>query len=627
MANSNSTILPEGNLTPRQPVSWTSFPLYTPLPSSATTPRAIHDHIHRSHSEQPVIERQFSRPRPPTIVGDDAEHDLRARALKSFADKHAGHSTTVSQKSDDEFRKIVGSEDTRMAEHQAFLKSRGLLFSTPHSTQNTPATGANTTSLGSLQPSRVQMADGTRPPTANSFPVGRNVSQRVLSPPALDPTSAPNKRRTFEPWQESIGEAVFLEDKMKTGWDAREMHLSNQRKMKYASSFNELEFTTPLESSSPGYKLRVLEAERMARTMDLEKKRWGKPLLLSDEERYGSVRSVPVVSEQPPLSTQKAVTPAQFLKPTPLKSILDPDSELRTPKLSTHLSRIQSLNLPCGLGNLGNTCFINSVVQCLASSQSLAKSLNSKSEIGILVDGLTRLLTTLSTHSGSVHNPKDFLTCLWRHQGPNSYDLRRFTDGQQHDVGEFCLLLLNGLQYELGLKPQLLQMNHPTQTTPSSVIDDFEGNLRITTLCLNCKRKDLQNESFKILSLQLPSGQGPFSLNECLNFFCGVEILETYKCPGCKVVREAERSLSLQSLPKNLIVQLVRFKGDALGTFEKNSAAITFPADQWVVTSNTGSRQAYELSAVSNHVGPSEHEGHCTAFRKNHLLGSWYNCD
>ena len=87
-----------------------------------------------------------------------------------------------------------------------------------------------------------------------------------------------NKRRTFEPWHESLGEAAALEDNATTGWDAREMHQANQRKMNYVSTFNELEFTTPLESSSPGYKQRVSEAEKVARLIDLERKKLRRPL-------------------------------------------------------------------------------------------------------------------------------------------------------------------------------------------------------------------------------------------------------------------------------------------------------------------------------------------------------------
>ena len=49
-----------------------------------------------------------------------------------------------------------------MAEYQAFLKSQALLFPTPQSAQNTPTTGSNTTSLGSLQPRRGQISDWPR---------------------------------------------------------------------------------------------------------------------------------------------------------------------------------------------------------------------------------------------------------------------------------------------------------------------------------------------------------------------------------------------------------------------------------------------------------------------------------
>ena len=91
--------------------------------------------------------------------------------------------------------------------------------------------------------------------------------------------------------------------------------------------------------------------------------------------------------------------------------------------------------------------------------------------------------------------------------------------------------------------------------------------------------------------------------------------------------REAKRSMTIQTFPTNLIVQLLRFNLNTQHTFEKNSSAISFPSDQWNVTSGIGSRQFYELAAVSNHVGPTKNEGHCTAHCKDPTTGSRHHCD
>ena len=101
-------------------------------------------------------------------------------------------------------------------------------------------------------------------------------------------------QKTFEPWSGSVGEEVALDDDKKAGWNAYEMQQANENKMCYVSEFNELEFTTPLDALSPGYKERALQAKALARIMDREKSL--KRSYISDsgherseEQRYGSV--------------------------------------------------------------------------------------------------------------------------------------------------------------------------------------------------------------------------------------------------------------------------------------------------------------------------------------------------
>ena len=98
-------------------------------------------------------------------------------------------------------------------------------------------------------------------------------------------------QKTFEPWSGSVGEEVALDDDKKAGWNAYEMQRVNEKKMGYVSKFNELEFTTPLDTSSPGYKERALQAEALARSMDREKssKRSDSGHERSEEQKYGSV--------------------------------------------------------------------------------------------------------------------------------------------------------------------------------------------------------------------------------------------------------------------------------------------------------------------------------------------------
>ena len=134
MAKSNITDLSDWNLvssprspatSPRQAVAWAPYPLYAPPPSSAAAPRAVHDHIHRSHSKQPVIERQFSRYRPSGAVypeGGPRASSPRENSptLPDSRPVVAGAPTPYTQ----EVTKMATSPEERASIYAEFLKSR-----------------------------------------------------------------------------------------------------------------------------------------------------------------------------------------------------------------------------------------------------------------------------------------------------------------------------------------------------------------------------------------------------------------------------------------------------------------------------------------------------------------------
>ena len=132
MAKSNITDLSDGNLvssarstatSPRQAVAWAPYPLYAPPPSSAVG--AVHDHIHRSHSEQPVIERQFSRYRPSGAVYSEggpraSSQRENSPTLPDSRPVVAVAPTPYTQ----EVTKMATSPEERASIYAEFLKSR-----------------------------------------------------------------------------------------------------------------------------------------------------------------------------------------------------------------------------------------------------------------------------------------------------------------------------------------------------------------------------------------------------------------------------------------------------------------------------------------------------------------------
>ena len=109
----------------------------------------------------------------------------------------------------------------------------------------------------------------------------------------------------------------------------------------------------------------------------------------------------------------------------------------------------------CGLGNLGNTCFMNSAIQCLShtpgfveyfTSNTYQGEINEKNPLGMqgkIAQAYGDLLKRLwsDSHSGSVQ-PQEFKWTL-------SKFAPQFSGYRQHDSQELLAFLLDGLHEDL----------------------------------------------------------------------------------------------------------------------------------------------------------------------------------
>lgn len=172
-----------------------------------------------------------------------------------------------------------------------------------------------------------------------------------------------------------------------------------------------------------------------------------------------------------------------------------------------------------GLVNLGNTCFLNSIVQCLNVSAPFSDEL-----IGISKEGLGGIGTSLcgvfkglrgqetsssaKSKGGGAVSPKPLLTCL----------VSRFPwyrGGEQQDAHEFLRMLLGTLSDETTMSERKAaksdkensarQPGMPTGHCEQTVWDNFRGHLGAAVLCWNCKRVSISLDPFLDLSLTIPS--------------------------------------------------------------------------------------------------------------------------
>lgn len=328
-----------------------------------------------------------------------------------------------------------------------------------------------------------------------------------------------------------------------------------------------------------------------------------------------------------------------------------------------------------GLRNLGNTCYFNSVMQCLANlPEVLHAFLSPGSEASRSHHPLTAVFQSWledywSGDRYSSLSPSGLIRELARKD-------QRWGDRSQQDAQELLHCLLGGLQHdtnrvkgkapyrELAGKGDEAQQADEAlryfESRSSSLVDDiFGGVLQSRVECRQCGNVTYCFDPFLDLSLPIPASSGaaallssrttPFTVTEALDCFTEEERLdrsEGYKCERCKVVCPIRKRLLVQSWPQVLVVHLKRFKGSGTGfssrrllssfsmlSLNKNSAPLDLAASRELDLSRYCSRTAleaaeapplYELAGFSSHSG-SLGGGHYTAYARNPADNRWYH--
>ncbi|XP_063104721.1 inactive ubiquitin carboxyl-terminal hydrolase 50 isoform X4 [Cavia porcellus] len=166
-----------------------------------------------------------------------------------------------------------------------------------------------------------------------------------------------------------------------------------------------------------------------------------------------------------------------------------------------------------GLRNLGNTCYMNAVLQCLASVPPLAQYFRSGQYVTALrkdcrevATAFAYLLTDMWLGDADCVSPEEFRAALGRLH-PD------FTKRTQQDAQEFLIYVLNALHEALRKYHQRSGEKRSTQrccsrgiASETSIITQlFEGQLNYSIMCLKCENCSYRNEVFTVLSLPIPS--------------------------------------------------------------------------------------------------------------------------
>jgi len=250
-----------------------------------------------------------------------------------------------------------------------------------------------------------------------------------------------------------------------------------------------------------------------------------------------------------------------------------------------------------GLVNLGNTCFMNTCIQCLGHITVLRNYIlsNTFDENNQKVCyQLKRLLVGLWENDCTV-NPVSFHKTIKQIAKKEKVNIN-FTKNIQNDINEFIIFLIEIIEKELD--------NDFIKT-------HFYGNM--TTVISNLDHKEVSKTKslFNILNVPLKS-----TLKECLDSLKDEELLEgdnKWYNEKTKLYQDAYKKYIYDKMPNELIVSFNRFNN--LGN--KLNNVIDFPVDMIIING-----KKYYLKSIGNHSG-NMFGGHYYAYVKHG--GQWYN--
>lgn len=286
---------------------------------------------------------------------------------------------------------------------------------------------------------------------------------------------------------------------------------------------------------------------------------------------------------------------------------------------SSSQAKRKSMRRVVGLRNLGNTCFMNSVLQSLSNIQEFScyfnampsletgkhkqkayhsRSMKENLDDVFVVEELRKVLLNLSQGgdgSKGAISPECLFLVIWK-------VVPQFRGHRQHDAHEFLRYMLDRLHTELqqvsfpvdsvsgsasGHKsgegkpnpynvPALSHLH--TKGRNSIVTNVFGGILQSEVRCLICGMESKKHDPFLDLSLDIPekfynkestdSGDkdkdAPVChISDCLSSFTEVEELaetELYYCNSCKCKQKSTKRFWIRRLPNVLCLHIKRFR-------------------------------------------------------------------
>ena len=285
---------------------------------------------------------------------------------------------------------------------------------------------------------------------------------------------------------------------------------------------------------------------------------------------------------------------------------------------------IEKLPIGAGLINLGNTCYINVILQSLTHLPPLINYLLCDTyPINSCANKQCCMFCTLKNHiqsaiskTGEVIEPLEFYHNL-------ESTVHSFQYFSQEDAHEYLCHVLDQLE---GSKKNHIDCHIQfPNINPIEIINGmFQGIFRSKIKCLTCKQSSCAYDPFTNITLDI--SQGVTSLENALEKFMRAEYLQkSYHCFNCKSNVDSLKEISISKTPSVAIFHLKRSQ------FSQNRPTklakyVSYPENLNLspyMTDKNRKPVRYKLNSVVVHSGNFADEGHYYCYVRD-SNDKWY---